>query len=195
MTLVTRFAPSPTGHLHLGSAHAALVAWGSARDAGGRFLLRIEDIDHQRCRAEYTIGIVEDLRWLGVDWDGGIRTQSEHLDEYRAALDVLVARGLVYPCFCSRADIAAAGVAAHGQDGGPEGPVYPGTCRHLSHAERNMRMATEPLSSRSRSPCGSSSMGSSGSAIRGGSAMWCWSGVTRPAATISASPMTIGDRA
>ncbi len=135
MTVITRFAPSPTGRLHLGSAHAALFAWQRARHAGGRFLLRIEDIDTQRCRPEYTAGILEDLAWLGLDWDGPVRVQTEHLAEYDADIRALAARGLLYPCFCSRADIAAAASAPHG----PEGPLYPGTCRHLTPAERARR--------------------------------------------------------
>ena len=123
---VTRFAPSPTGHLHLGHAHSALVGWHRARAESGRFLLRIEDIDPARCRPEFEAAILEDLGWLGLDWDGAIRRQSEHLDEYERALDRLRGLGLLYPCFCSRKDIAAAVAAPHG----PEGPVYPGTCRN-----------------------------------------------------------------
>lgn len=137
MSLVTRFAPSPTGHLHLGSAHAAFVAWHAAREGGGRFLLRIEDIDTQRCRADYVGSIVEDLIWLGLDWDGEIRIQTDHLGDYQAAIETLKARRLVYPCFCSRADIAAAGAAPHS----PEGAIYPGTCRHLSPAVLMQRLA------------------------------------------------------
>ena len=137
---VTRFAPSPTGRLHLGSAFSAAVAWRAARDAGGRFLLRIEDIDTQRCSPAFTAGIIEDLAWLGLDWDGEIRVQTAHLPQYRAALDSLRDRRLVYPCFCSRADILSAGSAGHG----PEGPVYPGTCRHFSPELRRRRMASEP---------------------------------------------------
>jgi glutamyl-Q tRNA(Asp) synthetase len=133
--VITRFAPSPTGLLHLGSAYAALYAWTRARHAGGRFLLRIEDIDTQRCRPEYTTALIEDLLWLGLDWDGEIRVQTRHLPEYDADIAELARRGLAYPCFCSRADIAAAASAPHG----PEGPVYPGTCRHLSQAERTRR--------------------------------------------------------
>ena len=133
--MITRFAPSPTGLLHLGSAHAALYAWSRAREAGGRFLLRIEDIDTQRCRPEYTAAMIEDLAWLGLDWDGEIRVQTDHLAEYEADIGALARRGLAYPCYCSRADIAAAASAPHG----PEGPVYPGTCRHLSAAERARR--------------------------------------------------------
>jgi glutamyl-Q tRNA(Asp) synthetase len=140
--LVTRFAPSPTGYLHLGHVRAAAFAWGCAREAGGRFLLRLEDIDPARCRPEYTAAIQEDLHWLGLDWDGAVRVQSAHLAEYRAALDRLEARALLYPCFCSRAEIAreiaAAGSAPHAPDGAP---LYPGTCRTLSPAERADRIA------------------------------------------------------
>jgi glutamyl-Q tRNA(Asp) synthetase len=127
--IVTRFAPSPTGYLHLGHAASALFAHDLARRAGGRFLLRIEDIDAARCRPEYEAAILEDLAWLGLAWDGAVRRQSDHLADYQAALDRLVRLGVVYPCFCSRkeiaAEIAAAGAAPHG----PDGPVYPGTCR------------------------------------------------------------------
>src|SRR3954469_8158969 len=93
--VTTRFAPSPTGYLHLGHAHAALFAWRRAREAGGRFLLRLEDIDPGRCRPEYADAILEDLAWLGLDWDGRVRLQSEHLAEYRAALDRLAAMRLL----------------------------------------------------------------------------------------------------
>ena len=127
MSIVTRFAPSPTGLLHLGSAYAAVVAWRRARAAGGRFLLRIEDIDTSRCRAEFAAAIAEDLGWLGLDWDGAMRVQTEHLTEYGAVLRDLLGRGLLYRCYCSRADIARAATAPHG----PEGLIYPGTCRHL----------------------------------------------------------------
>jgi glutamyl-Q tRNA(Asp) synthetase len=121
---VTRFAPSPTGYLHLGHAHSALVGWHRARAESGRFLLRIEDIDPARCRPEFETAILEDLGWLGLDWDGEVRRQSDHLADYQVALDRL--EDLTYPCFCSRKDIAAAAAAPHG----PEGPVYPGTCRN-----------------------------------------------------------------
>ena len=142
MSIVTRFAPSPTGYLHLGHAFAALTAWGRARAAGGRFLLRIEDIDPARCRPEFAAAILEDLAWLKIDWDGSVRVQSAHLPDYRAALNTLAARGLLYPCFCTRAAIAheVAGAAAAPQ--GPDGaPLYPGTCRALSPAERAGRIA------------------------------------------------------
>jgi glutamyl-Q tRNA(Asp) synthetase len=135
--LTTRFAPSPTGYLHLGHAYSALDGWRRARAAGGRFLLRLEDIDAARCKPEYRDAILEDLRWLGLDWDGKVRVQSANLAEYKADLGILDQRGLLYPCFCTRADIAAATSAPHG----PEGPVYPGTCRALSAAERAERVA------------------------------------------------------
>jgi glutamyl-Q tRNA(Asp) synthetase len=146
MSIVTRFAPSPTGYLHLGHAASALTAWRRAREAGGRFLLRIEDIDPARCKPEFTLAIEEDLAWLGVEWDGGVRMQSAHLVEYRAALETLSAWGLLYPCFCTRADIqreiAASATAPHAPDGSV---VYPGICRCLSVAERTRRIdAGEP---------------------------------------------------
>ena len=141
MTLVTRFAPSPTGLLHLGHAYSALVGWQAARGSGGKFLLRIEDIDRARCREEFTAAILEDLAWLGLDWDGEVRRQSQHLEDYRAPLDRLQAMGMIYPCFCTRsaikAEIEAAIAAPHGVDG----PLYPGTCRNLSPAGRNERQA------------------------------------------------------
>lgn len=139
--LVTRFAPSPTGLLHLGHAHSALLGWRLARAGGGRFLLRIEDIDGTRCREEFVTAIFEDLAWLGVDWEMPVRRQSQHLADYRAALDRLAALGVIYPCFCTRAairaEVARAGAAP--QDG--EGAPYPGTCRALDPAERERRMA------------------------------------------------------
>ena len=136
MTVITRFAPSPSGHLHLGHAHAALFARRAAEAAGGRFLLRIEDIDRGRCRPEFEAAILEDLAWLGLAWEEPPRRQSDHMADYAAALERLRAQGLVYPCFCTRkeirAEIARAGRAPHG----PEGPRYPGTCRKLGAAER-----------------------------------------------------------
>lgn len=138
--VVTRFAPSPTGYLHLGHAFSALTAWHAARDGGGRFLLRIEDIDIRRCKVEFTEAILVDLAWLGIDWDGAVRRQSRHFDDYGAALDRLGDMGLVYPCFCTRADIAAAASAPHLTAQGPDGPLYPGTCRHRSTNERRALM-------------------------------------------------------
>ena len=112
---VTRFAPSPTGRLHKGHAFSALTAWTAARAAGGRFLLRIEDIDATRCRPEYEAGVLEDLAWLGLDWDGPVRRQSDHLADYAAAIEALRARGLLYRCFRTRKEILdAIGDAPHG---------------------------------------------------------------------------------
>jgi glutamyl-Q tRNA(Asp) synthetase len=142
MSMVTRFAPSPTGYLHLGHAFSALFAWRRAREAGGQFLLRLEDIDATRCRTAFADAIVEDLAWLGLDWDGEVRVQSRHLAEYRVALDELAARALLYPCFCTRADIQRemeqSAAAPHTPDGSP---LYPGTCRALSRHERDARVA------------------------------------------------------
>jgi glutamyl-Q tRNA(Asp) synthetase len=134
--MVTRFAPSPTGLLHVGHGWSALLAMDMARAAGGAFRLRIEDIDGTRSRPEHVAGILADLAWLGVAWDGDVMFQSQRLDSYDAALERLRAMGLLYPCFCTRADIQASLTAPHG----PEGPVYPGTCRGLNDAERSHRI-------------------------------------------------------
>jgi glutamyl-Q tRNA(Asp) synthetase len=194
--VVTRFAPSPTGRLHLGHAYSAILAHDFARARGGAFLLRIEDIDPGRARAEHVGGIIEDLAWLGLSWEGEIVYQSERLGLYTEALERLRGRGLVYPCFCTRsaiaAEIAASASAPHrppsdpsgpatpapfglslskpslsssptqqekgglrqaqpervGRSGGPltgpDGPLYPGTCRRLSAQERARRMEREP---------------------------------------------------
>ena len=136
--VVTRFAPSPTGRLHLGHAFAALQAHDHARAAGGRFLLRIEDIDGTRSREGFVAGIAEDLAWLGLTWDGPVLRQSTRLAAYDAALAGLRERGLLYPCFCTRADIAASVSAPHH---GPDGLVYPGTCRHLPAGEAAAQIA------------------------------------------------------
>ncbi|MBN9487760.1 MAG: tRNA glutamyl-Q(34) synthetase GluQRS [Alphaproteobacteria bacterium] len=141
MEIVTRFAPSPTGDLHLGSAYSAWVGWHRARESGGRFLVRIEDTDIRRCRREYEHAILADLQWLGLDWDGGVRRQSDHFADYGRILDQLDTRGLVYPCFCSRADIAREIAASAAAPHGPDGPLYPGTCHHLGTAERRFRLA------------------------------------------------------
>jgi len=141
MSIVTRFAPSPTGELHLGSAYSARIAWQRAREAGGTFLVRIEDTDIRRCRREYETAILEDLRWLGLHWDGEVRRQSDHFADYGKVLDQLDARGLIYPCFCTRADIAREIAAAASAPHGPDGPLYPGTCRSLPNEERRRRVA------------------------------------------------------
>jgi glutamyl-Q tRNA(Asp) synthetase len=137
--IVTRFAPSPTGFLHLGHVRSALEAWRAARDARGRFLLRLEDIDRARCRAEYATAIIEDLGWLGLSWDGPVRRQSEHFDDYREVLARLEAKGVLYPCFCTRREIQAEIARAGAAPQGDEGPRYPGTCRRLTPAERARR--------------------------------------------------------
>lgn len=133
MTIVTRFAPSPTGPLHLGHAFAARVAHDMARAAHGRFLLRIEDIDQSRARPAWEAQIYDDLRWLGLIWDSPVMRQSDRLPTYRAALAGMWQRGLIYPCTCSRRDILDATSAPQESVApiGPDGPVYPGTCRHV----------------------------------------------------------------
>jgi glutamyl-Q tRNA(Asp) synthetase len=146
-SLVCRFAPSPNGYLHLGHALSALMNFDLARAAGGRFLLRIEDIDQARCRSEFETAIYEDLAWLGISWDGPVRRQSEHFAEYRTALARLEAAGLIYPSFESRAEIAALVSAAAGTwPRDPDGaPLYPGTAAVPSRSARERRVvAGEP---------------------------------------------------
>lgn len=121
---ISRFAPSPTGRLHLGHAYSALLAQDLARVQGGQFVLRIEDIDETRCRPEFVDNILEDLQWLGILWDGPVLVQSTRRAAYQAALDRLIEAGLAYKCWCTRAEIAAAAGAPQGDQ-----PVYPGTCR------------------------------------------------------------------
>jgi glutamyl-Q tRNA(Asp) synthetase len=139
--IVTRFAPSPTGFLHLGHAYAALYAFEKAARAGGRFLLRIEDIDSSRCRPEFEAAIKEDLAWLGLRWEEPVRRQSEHFADYAVALASLDSKGLLYPCFCTRKDIADEIARAAAAPHGPEGPLYPGICRALMPGERTKRIA------------------------------------------------------
>ncbi|SKB00107.1 glutamyl-Q tRNA(Asp) synthetase [Prosthecobacter debontii] len=135
MSVTTRFAPSPTGWLHLGHAYAALFAEEQARREEGRFLIRLEDIDGTRSRPEYETALFEDLEWLGLSWEQPVRRQSEHESDYRQALTQLDSLGLLYPCFCTRREIqeeiARAGQAPHG----PDGPLYPGTCRNRNLSE------------------------------------------------------------
>lgn len=134
--IVTRFAPSPTGYLHLGHAFAAISAFEAARTAQGRFLLRVEDIDLARVRAEFEAAIFEDLHWLGLGWPVPVWRQSERFAAYRAAVERLNTMGLLYPCFCTRREIAAEVARATEAPQGPEGPLYPGTCRNLSAREK-----------------------------------------------------------
>src|SRR3569833_379069 len=149
MPPVFRFAPSPNGYLHLGHALSALLNADMARAAGGRLLLRIEDIDATRCRPEYEAAIDEDLHWLGLAWEEPVRRQSEHFADYRAALERLGAMGLVYPSFESRAEIAALAVG-HDPDGAP---LYPGTAKAMSAAARAQRMACGATWPRRRRGC------------------------------------------
>ena len=127
----TRFAPSPTGLLHLGHAFSALTGWQRARASGGRFLVRIEDLDRGRCRPEWEAALLADLAWLGLEWDGVPLRQSSRGAAYAAALATLAADGLTYACICTRADIRA---ALSAPQEGPDGTVYPGTCRGRGHA-------------------------------------------------------------
>jgi len=143
MSLRGRFAPSPTGRIHLGNARSALLGWLQARAAGGRFLLRIEDLDRARCKPSFLEDLYQDLTWLGLDWDEPPLVQSQREDIYREALERLERLGLVYPCFCTRAEIARAASAPHGP--GDEGPRYPGTCAALAPEVREER-------ARARSP-------------------------------------------
>jgi glutamyl-Q tRNA(Asp) synthetase len=124
--LITRFAPSPTGRLHLGHAYSAVLGAARAQESGGKFLVRIEDLDPTRSRREFVDGIFEDMRWLGLDWDEPVLVQSQRSEAYQAALNDLREQGLVYACFCTRGDIAAALEAAHASQA-----HYPGTCRGL----------------------------------------------------------------
>lgn len=146
--VITRFAPSPTGLLHLGHAHAALVADRCAKEKNGLFLLRMEDIDPMRCREEFVSSIITDLSWLGLSWPEPFRQQSKHMNDYQDALSVLGTLGVLYPCFCTRKDImdevSRAGHAPHG----PDGALYPGICRNLSVIERERRQKTETFALR-----------------------------------------------
>ncbi len=179
--VVTRFAPSPTGYLHLGHAYSALVGWRAARAAGGRFLLRIEDIDGARCTPEFEAAILEDLAWLGLDWETPPRRQSDHMADYAGALERLGSAGLLYPCFCSRKEIRAeierSGHAPHG----PEGPRYPGTCRDLSADERQARQ--------SRGQAHALRLDMEKAAARAGALAWR----DRARGEIEADPLSLGD--
>jgi glutamyl-Q tRNA(Asp) synthetase len=136
--MITRFAPSPSGRLHLGHAYSAAIGHAWARENGWKFRLRIEDLDQTRCRPEFVEGIYEDLSWLRLDWDEPVLVQSERTAAYEAALDELKARGLVFACFCTRADIAQSLTAPHGD----AATSYPGTCRALPDDPE--RRATTP---------------------------------------------------
>lgn len=142
MSFVTRFAPSPTGLLHLGHAFSAITAHDAARAEGGRFLLRIEDIDATRSRPEFEAAILEDLAWLGLTWDGPVRRQSDHLDDYAAALERLRALGVLYRCFLTRREVAEQSLSApHSAGEGPDGVVYTGPATHMTSDEEEARIA------------------------------------------------------
>ncbi|MCM3625845.1 tRNA glutamyl-Q(34) synthetase GluQRS [Paenibacillus glycanilyticus] len=149
-----RFAPTPSGLMHVGNAWAALLAWLQIRSQSGQFVLRMEDIDGPRCRRELADQALADLRWLGLDWDegpdiGGLYgpyTQSERIQLYEEAMDKLLEKGMLYPCFCSRAELLAVASAPHGLSS--EGPTYAGTCRHLTPEQQLERMAVKKPSQR-----------------------------------------------
>lgn len=138
---ITRFAPSPTGYLHLGHAYSALRAFDAARRAGGTLVLRLEDIDTTRCRLDFETAILEDLEWLGLTWPEPVRRQSDHFADYQRMLNRLEARGLVYPCFCTRKEIAEEVARSPSAPHGPEGALYPGTCRALTPDQVAERLA------------------------------------------------------
>ncbi len=137
----TRFAPSPTGLLHIGHAASAWFAWEHAGQQKSNFILRIEDIDQTRCRPEFEQALYDDLHWLGIEWPLPVRRQSEHFSEFRTSLAQLGERGLLYPCFCTRREIEEEIARAPSAPHGPEGHLYPGTCRNLSDAEREDKIA------------------------------------------------------
>jgi len=153
-----RFAPTPSGQLHIGNAWTALLAWLQMRHVGGEFVLRIEDLDKPRSRPEYAAQILDDLRWLGIDWDEGPDVGGPHApyeqsarDEwYAAAMERLTREGWLYPCYCSRAELMAIASAPHGLSS--EGPAYPGSCRHLTPEERAKRQEAKMPSVRFAMP-------------------------------------------
>jgi glutamyl-Q tRNA(Asp) synthetase len=187
---VFRFAPSPNGYLHLGHALSALLDFETARAMGGRFLLRIEDIDATRCRPEYETAIYQDLAWLGIAWEEPVRRQSEHLDDYRAAIAKLSEMALIYPSFESRSEIAMLVAERDAGDGWPRdpdgAPIYPGTSKHLTPAERTRRMASEPYALR---------LDMGAAASRAASLQWheSGSGPNGESGTIVAAPQGWGD--
>jgi glutamyl-Q tRNA(Asp) synthetase len=183
---VFRFAPSPNGYLHLGHALSALENSDRARAAGGRLLLRIEDIDAARCRPEFEAAIYEDLAWLGLAWEEPVRRQSEHLDDYRAVLDRLTRAGLIYPSFVSRGEILRLIAEREAQAPWPRDPdgtpLYPGSAKDLAADERARRMARDPYALR---------LDSNAAAVRAGSLVWHETGVCD--GEVRATPEAWGD--
>jgi glutamyl-Q tRNA(Asp) synthetase len=190
-TRILRFAPSPNGYLHLGHAYSALLNYDQARERGGRLLLRIEDIDAPRSRPEFETAIYDDLAWLGISWEQPVRRQSEHFDDYEAAIAKLSAQGLLYPSFESRSEIAAL-VAEREQHGrwphDPDGtPLYPGRARKISSAERERRLdAGEPYALR---------LAMDAAVARAGVLTWTESGMgpQSQAGLVTAAPQMWGD--
>ncbi len=190
-TPVFRFAPSPNGYLHLGHALSALLNFDMARAAGGRLLLRIEDIDATRCRPQYEQAMYDDLAWLGIVWEQPVRRQSAHFDDYRAALARLDAQGLVYPSFESRGEIARR-IAEREREGpwprDPDGaPLYPGSGKSLAAAERRRRIdAGEPYALR---------LDLAAACARAGALAWTetGSGPSGESGTVAAEPAAWGD--
>lgn len=183
---IVRFAPSPNGFLHLGHAYSALMNQRCADGGGGRMLLRMEDIDRARCTPAFEAAIGEDLDWLGLRWEQPVRRQSEHFVLYAATLDRLNDRGLLYPCYCTRSDIAHAidnRPWPHDPDGAP---IYPGTCRHLSRRQRAEREAA------GRTPCFRLDM-TAGLKAQGGTLSWREFRETDAAVSIPAEPAKWGD--
>ena len=183
---VFRFAPSPNGYLHLGHALSALENSDRARAAGGRLLLRIEDIDAARCRPEFEAAIYEDLAWLGLAWEEPVRRQSEHLDDYRAVLDRLTRAGLIYPSFESRGEILRLIAEREAQAPWPRDPdgtpLYPGSAKDLPADERARRMARDPYALR---------LDSNAAAVRAGPLVWHETGVC--GGEVGATPEAWGD--
>jgi glutamyl-Q tRNA(Asp) synthetase len=183
---VFRFAPSPNGYLHLGHALSALENSDRARAAGGRLLLRIEDIDAARCRPEFEVAIYEDLAWLGLAWEEPVRRQSEHLDDYRAVLDQLTRAGLLYPSFESRGEILRLIAEREAQAPWPRDPdgtpLYPGSAKDLPADERARRMARDPYALR---------LDSNAAAVRAGPLVWHETGVCD--GEVRATPEAWGD--
>ena len=179
--LVVRFAPTPSGYMHVGHAYSALIAWRAAQATDGRFLLRIEDIDRARCRPAFVQAIYEDLAWLGIDWRRPVRRQSEHMSDYAEALKELGVLGVLYPCFCTRSEVRAEIERADNAPQGPDGPHYPGTCRSLGRKEQNRRIRAGKAHALR--------LDMEKAAARAGALTW----TDRKAGVVKADPLSAGD--